>query len=208
MAGLIGKKIGMTRVFRASGESVPCTIIEVPPHYVTQIKTKERDGYEALQLAAFDTKPQRITKPLLGHLQKAGIQEPKRYFKEFRFPEASNYQLGQEIRVEDVFVEGEFIDVQGKSKGKGFQGVVKRHGFAGVGGRTHGQHNRERAPGSLGASSFPSRVFKGKRLPGRMGNQTVTVQNLEVLKIYPGKNLIVLKGAVPGKRGAIVYLKK
>ncbi len=202
---MIGKKLGMTSIFTEDRQMVACTVLEVPPNYVIQVKTKEKEGYDAVQLGAFDCKEKALTKPLLGHFKKAGVS-PKRYLKEFYFEEP--LEVGTELRVEQVFQEGEYVDVTGITKGKGFQGVVKRHGFAGVGGRTHGQHNRERAPGSLGAASDPSRVFKGKRLPGRMGNKKVTILNLQVLKIIPDKNLMLVKGAVPGKRGSIVYIKK
>ncbi len=205
MPGMIGKKLGMTSIFTEDRQMVACTVLEVPPNYVIQVKTKEKEGYDAVQLGAFDCKEKALTKPLLGHFKKAGVS-PKRYLKEFYFEEP--LEVGTELRVEQVFQEGEYVDVTGITKGKGFQGVVKRHGFAGVGGRTHGQHNRERAPGSLGAASDPSRVFKGKRLPGRMGNKKVTILNLQVLKIIPDKNLMLVKGAVPGKRGSIVYIKK
>ncbi len=204
MKGVIGKKLGMTSLFLEDGKQVACTIVEVPENYVIQVRTQERDGYEALQLGAYDRKEKRVSKPLKGHFAKAGVS-PKHYIKEFEFDNPSDYKPGDVIKV-DIFEPGEYVNVRGKSKGKGFQGVVKRHGFAGVGGRTHGQHNRERAPGSLGACSYPARVFKGKKLPGRMGNKTVMIRNLEVLKVFPEENIILIKGAVPGKRNGIIYL--
>ena len=205
MKGLIGKKLGMTSIFREDGTYVPCTVLEVPENYVVQIRTKERDGYEAVQLAAYDKKESRVSKPLLKHFEKAGVS-PKYFIKEFEFDNISELKPGDVLRVEELFEEGEYVHVRGITKGKGFQGVVKRHGFAGVGGQTHGQHNRERAPGSLGASSDPARVFKGKKLPGRMGNKLVMIRNLEVVKIIPEKNLMLVKGAVPGPRGRVVYI--
>ncbi len=206
MPGLIGRKIGMTSIFDENGKNIPVTVIEVGPNYVTQVRTKEKDGYEALQLGFDDKKEKRTTKPLKGHFAKAGVT-PKRKLVEFQGFE-KEYQPGDEIRVEDVFAEGEYVDVTGTSKGKGFQGVVKRHGFGGVGQATHGQHNRLRAPGSIGASADPSRVFKGMRMAGRMGNQRVTVQNLQVMKIIPEKNLLIVKGNVPGHKKSYVIIKK
>jgi len=206
MPGLIGRKIGMTSIFDENGKNIPVTVIEVGPNYVTQVRTKEKDGYEALQLGFDDKKEKRTTKPLKGHFAKAGVT-PKRKLVEFQGFE-KEYQPGDEIRVEDVFVEGEYVDVTGISKGKGFQGVVKRHGFGGVGQATHGQHNRLRAPGSIGASADPSRVFKGMRMAGRMGNKRVTVQNLQVMKIIPEKNLLIVKGNVPGHKKSYVIIKK
>jgi len=206
MPGLIGRKIGMTSFFDESGKNIPVTVIEVAPNYVIQVRTKEKDGYEALQLGFDDKKEKRTTKPMRGHFKKAGVT-PKRKLVEFQGFE-KEYQPGDEIRVEDVFTEGEFVDVTGTSKGKGFQGVVKRHGFAGVGQATHGQHNRLRAPGSIGASADPSRVFKGMRMAGRMGNERVTVQNLKVMKIIPEKNLLIVKGNVPGHKKAYVLIHK
>ena len=205
MKGLIGKKIGMTSVFREDGTYVPCTILEVPDNYVVQIKTLERDGYEAVQLGAYDKKEKRVNKPLLKHFEKAGVT-PKYFLKEFEFDNISELKPGDVLKVEEIFQEGEYVNVRGRTKGKGFQGVVKRHGFAGVGGRTHGQHNRERAPGSLGAGSNPARVFKGKKMAGRMGYKMVMIRNLEVVKIFPEKKLMLVKGAVPGPRGRVVYI--
>lgn len=195
MSGLLGKKIGMTSIYDANGKNIPVTVIEAGPCVVTQIRTKEKDGYEAVQLAFDDKKEKHTTSGLKGHFAKAGTT-PKRYVSEFtRFEHRKEF--GEVITVE-VFIEGEYVDVSGISKGKGFQGVVKRHGFGGVGDATHGQHNRLRAPGSLGASSYPSRVMKGLRMAGRMGNNKVKLINLQIVKIVPEKNLILVKGAVPG----------
>lgn len=206
MSGLIGKKIGMTSVITAEGRNVACTLLEVGPCAVTQIKTKEKDGYEAVQIAYGDKKEKNVSNPLLGHFKKAGVT-PKSKIVEFKTFEAS-LQLGQELSASDVLVEGDFIDVVGTSKGKGFQGVVKRYNFGGVGQATHGQHNRLRAPGSIGACSTPSRVFKGMRMAGRMGGDRVKVQNLQVLKILADKNLVVVSGSVPGSKSSIVILEK
>ncbi len=206
MTGLIGKKIGMTSFVNEEGKNVPCTLLELGPCVVTQVKTAESDGYEAVQIAYEPIKESRTTKPLLGHFKKAGVK-PHRILHEIRGLE-KEVKPGDALTITDIFEEGEFVDVVGRSKGKGFQGVVKRHGFAGVGGRTHGQHNRERAPGSLGASSFPSRVFKGKRMAGRMGNERVKVFNLQVVKIIPEENIMVVKGAVPGPRNGYVLVLK
>jgi len=205
MPGLIGKKIGMTSVFNESGKNIPCTVIEVGPCVVTQIKTKDADGYDAVQVSFDDKKEKHTTKPELGHFKKAGTT-PKRKSVEFRGQE-ENWNLGDVIDV-NYFNGDIFVDVIGTSKGKGFQGVVKRHGFRGVNDATHGQHNRLRAPGSLGASSYPSRVFKGMRMAGRTGNQRVKVQNLEVVKIMADRNLLVLKGAVPGAKGSYLIIEK
>ncbi|MEZ3521294.1 MAG: 50S ribosomal protein L3 [Muribaculaceae bacterium] len=205
MPGLIGKKIGMTSVFSADGKNVPCTVIEVGPCVVTQVKTVENDGYAALQLGFEDTKEKHLSKPELGHLQKAGGQL-KRHLAEFKGFEGE-YALGDTITV-DFFDGVEFVDVVGTSKGKGFQGVVKRHGFGGVGQSTHGQHNRLRAPGSVGACSYPAKVFKGTRMAGQMGNERVTVQNLQVVKIIPEYNIIMIKGSIPGSKGSIVLIEK
>ena len=205
MSGLIGKKIGMTSIFDANGKNMPCTVLEVGPCVVTQVRTEEVDGYSALQLGFDDKTEKSATKADLGHAKKAGTSV-KRKVAEFRgFDE--EYKLGDTITVEH-FVEGEFVDVSGTSKGKGFQGVVKRHGFAGVGQATHGQHNRLRAPGSIGAASYPARVFKGMKMAGRMGTDTVKVQNLRVLKVVTEKNLLVIKGCVPGPKNAYVIIQK
>ncbi len=206
MSGLIGKKVGMTSIFDENGKNIPVTVILAGPNYVTQVRTEEVDGYDAVQLGFDDKKEKNTPKALRGHFEKAGVS-PKRRVVEFRDFE-KELKLGDEVRVEDVFVEGEFVDVSGVSKGKGFQGVVKRHGFAGVGQATHGQHNRLRAPGSIGASSDPSRVFKGMRMAGHMGNEKVTVQNLKVMKIIPEKNLLIVKGSVPGHKNAYLIIKK
>jgi large subunit ribosomal protein L3 len=205
MSGLIGKKIGMTSIYDQEGRIVPCTVIEAGPCVVTQIRTKEKDGYEAVQLGYDDMKESRTNKPMMGHFRKAGTT-PKKILAEFsRFEQRKEF--GQTLTV-DVFTEGEFIDVVGHSKGKGFQGVVKRHGFAGVGDATHGQHNRLRAPGSLGASSYPSRVFKGMRMAGRTGNNRTKMINLQIMKLIPEKNLVVVKGSVPGPKGSYLILER
>ncbi len=204
MPGLIGKKIGMTSVFSADGKNIPCTVIEAGPNYVTQIKTVETDGYEAVQLAFDDKKEKNTTNPELGHFKKAGVS-PKRSVVEFNDFE-QEFNLGDAVTV-DIFSEDIFVDVTGTSKGKGFQGVVKRHGFGGVGGSTHGQHNRLRAPGSVGAASYPARVFKGMRMAGRTGGDRVKVESLRVLKVIPESNLIIVKGSVPGAKGSYVIVE-
>lgn len=205
MSGLIGKKIGMTSIFDENGKNIPCTVVEVGPCVVTQVRTNEVDGYEALQLGFDDKKDKSAIKAELGHFKKAGTSAKRKVIeiKEFE----SEYKLGDVITV-DLFQEGDFVDVQGVSKGKGFQGVVKRHNFGGVMQATHGQHNRLRAPGSIGAGSDPSRVFKGLRMAGRMGGKQVTVQNLQVLKVDTEQNLLVVKGAVPGAKNSYVIIKK
>ena len=205
MPGLLGKKIGMTSVFSADGKNVPCTVIEVGPCVVTQVKTLENDGYQALQLGFEDKKEKHTTKPEMGHFAKAGVT-PKRHLAEFKGFEGE-YKLGDVISV-DIFEGAEFVDVIGTSKGKGYQGVVKRHGFGGVGQTTHGQHNRTRKPGSIGACSYPAKVFKGMRMAGQMGNKQVTVQNLQVIKVIPEHNLIMLKGSIPGSKGSIISIEK
>ena len=205
MPGLLGKKIGMTSVFSADGKIVPCTVIEVGPCVVTQVKTLENDGYQALQLGFEDKKEKHTTKPEMGHFAKAGVT-PKRHLAEFKGFEGE-YKLGAVISV-DIFEGAEFVDVIGTSKGKGYQGVVKRHGFGGVGQTTHGQHNRTRKPGSIGACSYPAKVFKGMRMAGQMGNEQVTVQNLQILKVMPEHNLLLIKGSVPGCKGSIVLIEK
>jgi len=207
MNGLIGKKIGLTSVYDSTGKSVACTVIEAGPCVVTQVKTEQTDGYTALQLAFGDTKVKNTSKPLQGHFEKANT-EPKHKLVEFRDFSIVEKAIGEIIKVEDVFTEGDMVHAVGVTKGKGFQGVVKRYGFGGVGGTTHGQHNRLRAPGSMGASSYPSRVFKGKRLPGRTGGDNVKVKNLKVLKVFAEENLILVKGAIPGHKGAYVILEK
>jgi large subunit ribosomal protein L3 len=205
MSGLIGRKIGMTSIFDENGKNIPCTVIEAGPCVVTQVRTNAVDGYEALQLGFDDKTSKHTTKAEEGHFKKAGTVAKKKVV-EFQGFE-SEYNLGDVIHV-DLFAEGEFVDVVGVSKGKGFQGVVKRHGFGGVGQATHGQHNRLRAPGSVGASSYPSRVFKGMRMAGRTGGDNVTVQNLRVLKVVADKNLLVIKGCVPGHKNSYVIIQK
>lgn len=204
MPGLLAKKLGMTSVFSAEGKNIPCTVLEAGPCVVTQVKTVDSDGYDSIQIAFGEKKEKHTSAAMLGHFKKAKTT-PKRKLVELR--ESSDAKLGDELKV-DVFVEGEWVDVTGTSKGKGFQGVVKRHGFSGVGDATHGQHNRLRAPGSIGAGSDPSRVFKGTRMAGQMGNTKTTIQNLEVVKVYPEKNLIVLKGSVPGAKGSTLLISK
>ena len=206
MPGLIGKKIGMTSVFGADGKNIPCTVVEAGPCVVTQIRTVEKDGYAAVQLAYDEITEKHASKPQLGHFAKAGTT-PKRKLVEFKADFAQELKLGDVLTVADVFANTAYVDVVGTSKGKGFQGVVKRHGFGGVGGQTHGQHNRLRHPGSLGASSWPSRVFKGMRMAGHMGNERVKIFNLEVIKVIPENNLLVLKGSVPGAKGSYVILE-
>ncbi|MGN1265882.1 MAG: 50S ribosomal protein L3 [Muribaculaceae bacterium] len=205
MPGLLGKKIGMTSVFSADGKNIPCTVIEVGPCVVTQVKTVETDGYEALQLGFIEKKEKHTTKPEAGHFAKAGVA-PQRHLAEFKNFEGE-YKLGDTITV-DYLSNAEFVDVIGTSKGKGYQGVVKRHGFGGVGQSTHGQHNRLRAPGSIGACSYPAKVFKGMRMAGQMGNERVTVQNLQVVKVMPENNLLIVKGSIPGHKGSIVLIEK
>ena len=203
MSGLIGKKIGMTSIFDENGKNIPCTVIEAGPCLVTQVRTKEVDGYEALQLGFDDKKT--VNKAAEGHAKKAGTVA-KRKVVEFRGYN-EDYKLGDSVTVEH-FREGEFVDIAGTSKGKGFQGVVKRHGFGGVGQATHGQHNRLRAPGSIGAASYPARVFKGMKMAGRMGGERVKVENLKVLKVVADKNLLVVKGCVPGSKNSYVIISK
>ena len=207
MPGLIGKKVGMISVFGADGKNIPCTVVEAGPCVVTQVRTVETDGYSAVQLAYDKKKEKRTSKALKGHFEKAGTT-PKKKLVEFEANFAGELKLGDTITVADVFTEDvKFVDVVGTSKGKGFQGVVKRHGFAGVGGQTHGQHNRLRHPGSMGASSWPSRVFPGMRMAGHMGNERVKVFNLEVLKVIPENNLLVIKGSIPGAKGSYIILE-
>ena len=207
MSGIIGKKIGMTSMFDANGKNVACTVIEAGPCFVTQVRTMENDGYEAIQLAYEDKKEKHSNKAEMGHFKKAGIT-PKRVVAEFTRFEVDHQKTFGDILKVDIFEEGEFIDVVGTTKGKGFQGVVRRHGFAGVGGATHGQHNRLRAPGSVGASSYPSKVFKGMRMAGHMGVDRVKMINLQILKIVAEKNLIVVKGSVPGANGSYVIVER
>jgi large subunit ribosomal protein L3 len=205
MSGIIGKKIGMTTYFREDGNTIAATVIEAGPCVVTHVKTKDKDGYDAIQLGFDDKKEKHTTAALLGHFKKAGTT-PKRKLVEFKtFEDSKN--LGDVVDV-TIFEEGDYVDVVGTSKGKGFQGVVKRHGFGGVGGRTHGQHNRGRHPGSIGACSYPARVFKGLRMAGRTGNDRVKVQNLTVLKTFADKNLLVVSGSVPGAKNSYVIVEK
>ena len=205
MPGLIGKKIGMTSVFGADGKNLPCTVIEAGPCVVTQLRTVEKDGYAAVQLAYDEISEKHASAPLQGHFKKAGTT-PKRKLVEFKADFAGELKLGDVVSLE-VFENVPYVDVVGTSRGKGFQGVVKRHGFAGVGGQTHGQHNRLRHPGSMGASSWPSRVLPGMRMAGHMGNERVKVENLQVVKVIPENNLIVVKGSVPGAKGSYVILE-
>ena len=205
MPGLLGRKIGMISVFSADGKNVPCTVIEAGPCVVTQVKSVEKDGYEAVQLGFAEIKEKNVSAPLMGHFKKAGVS-PKRHLAEFKnFDQELN--LGDTVTV-DLFADAQYVDVIGTSKGKGFQGVVKRHGFGGVGQATHGQDDRLRKPGSIGACSYPAKVFKGLRMGGQMGNERVTTQNLRVLKVIPEKNLRLIKGSVAGCKGSIVLIEK
>lgn len=206
MPGLLGKKIGMSSIFAADGSVIPVTVLEVGPCPVVAVKTKEKDGYEALQLGFEVKKVKNTTKPELGHFKKAGL-EPLRHLKEFKSFNVAEFKVGDNVNT-DIFTEGELVKVTGKSKGKGFQGVMRRHNFGGVGGATHGQHNRLRAPGSIGSSSYPSRVFKGMKMAGRMGCEQFTIKNLKIVKIIPEKNIVMVKGAVPGAVNSIVEIKK
>ncbi len=204
MPGIIGRKIGMTSTYSAEGKIIPCTVIEAGPCVVTQVKTHDRDGYEAIQMGFGDRKEKNTSNAMKGHFNKAKTS-PKA--KLFEFRNFQNLNIGDIVNV-GIFEEGEYVSVIGKSKGKGFQGVVKRHGFAGVGQSTHGQHNRLRAPGSIGAASYPARVFKGMRMAGQMGNERVKVENLQVLKVLSEKNIIVVKGSVPGSKGSTIIIEK
>lgn len=205
MSGIIGKKVGMTSFYDDNGKNIPCTIIEAGPCVITQIKSTDKDGYNALQLGFEDQKESRVNMPKMGHFKKARVT-PKKKLVEFRGFDGE-FSLGDSITVE-IFEEGEYVDVVGTSKGKGFQGVVKRYNFRGVGDATHGQHNRMRAPGSIGAASYPARVFKGMRMGGQMGNSRVKETNLQVMKIFPNKNLLVVKGAIPGAKNSYVIVEK
>ena len=205
MSGIIGKKVGMTSFYDDNGKNIPCTVIEAGPCVITQVKTPETDGYNALQLGFEDQKESRVNKPKMGHFKKAKVS-PKNKLFEFRDFEGE-FNLGDSVTVE-IFEEGEYVDVVGTSKGKGFQGVVKRYNFRGVGDATHGQHNRMRAPGSIGAASYPARVFKGMRMAGQMGNKRVKETNLQVMKVFPEKNIIVVKGAIPGAKNSFVIVEK
>lgn len=206
MSGIIGKKIAMTSLFDANGKNIPCTIIQAGPCVVTQVRTEEKDGYKAVQLGFDDAKEKNTSAGLKGHFKKAGTT-PKRKLVEFYGDFVDTLELGKEVNVE-LFAEGEYVDITGVSKGKGFQGVVKRHGFGGVGQATHGQHNRLRAPGSIGAGSDPSRVFKGMRMAGRMGGKNVTIQNLNVVKVDTEQNLLIVKGAIPGPKNSYVIIRR
>ena len=206
MSGIIGRKMGMSSVYNKDGNIVPVTVIQAGPCQVVTIKTADKDGYQALQLGFGSRKEKNISKPVLGQYKKNNLT-PSYILKEFRFPEISNYKIGDEIKV-DFFKEGEKIKIRSKSKGKGFQGVMRRHGFGGVGGTTHGQSDRLRAPGSIGASSYPSRVFKGQRMAGRMGFENTTIANLKVVKIISDKNIVMIKGAVPGSINSTVVINK
>jgi len=210
MPGIIGRKIGMTSVFGSEGENIACTVIEAGPCVVTQVKNAETDGYVAIQLSFGEKKEKNTTKAALGHFKKANTTAKRNVieFRDFSAEFSGFAELGKEIRIQDVFAEGDFIDAVGTSKGRGFQGVVKRHGFSGVGGQTHGQHNRLRAPGSMGNASFASRVPKGKRLAGRMGSDRVTLTNLQIVKILPEQNIIVVSGSLPGAKNSTVILQK
>lgn len=210
MPGIIGKKVGMTSVYTGEGKNIACTLVEAGPCVVTQVKNEETDGYRAVQLAYDDRKEKNSPKSIRGHFAKAKTSPKKKVveFRDFRSEFEDKVILGNTIKIEDVFAENDFLDAIGTSKGKGFQGVVKRHGFGGVGQRTHGQHNRERAPGSIGACSFPSRVFKGLRMAGRTGGKRVKVLNLKVVKIYPDNNLILVSGSIPGAKNSYVILEK
>ncbi len=210
MPGIIGKKIGMTSIFGPEGENIACTVIEAGPCVVTQVKNEETDGYRSVQLAFGEKKEKNSTKAEIGHFKKASTTPKKEVaeFRDFKAEFEGLAELGKELRIQDIFVVGDFIDAIGTSKGRGFQGVVKRHGFGGVGGATHGQHDRLRAPGSMGNASFASRVPKGKRLPGRMGGARVKLSNLQVVKILPEQNLIVISGSLPGPKNSTVILQK
>ncbi|WP_462252130.1 50S ribosomal protein L3 [Ekhidna sp.] len=210
MPGLIGRKVGMTNVFDENGKSIACTLVEAGPCVVTQVKNEETDGYKAVQLAYGERKEKNTPKALQGHFAKAKTTPKQKVveFRDFRSEFDDKVKLGNEIKIEDVFAEQDYVDAVATSKGKGFQGVVKRHGFGGVGQATHGQHNRLRAPGSIGAASFPSRVFKGLKMAGRTGGDRVKVLNLRVLKVYPEKNLVLISGSIPGAKNSFVILEK
>ena len=207
MKGIIGRKLGMTSIYTPAGKLVACTIVQAGPCTVTQVKTVGTDGYAATQLAWGDRKVKNLTKPMVGHLKKAGIESAAEIV-EFRDFDLSDKALGDIVTLEELFGAGDRVSVIGTSKGKGFQGVVKRHGFAGVNDATHGQHNRQRAPGSIGAASFPAKVFKGMRMAGQDGNRRVKTSNLEIMRIFPEQNLVLVKGALPGAKGSIVIIEK
>jgi large subunit ribosomal protein L3 len=206
MSGLIGRKIGMSNIFNSTGELVPVTVIQAGPCKVVSVRSKDKDGYEALQLGFGEKKEKKVNKPVAGHFKKNNLS-PSLVLKEFKFPASAEFKIGDEVKV-DFFKEGEKIKVRGLSKGKGFQGVMRRHNFGGIGGTTHGQSDRLRAPGSVGSSSYPSRIFKGQRMAGRMGHSNVTISNLKVVKIITEENLILIKGAVPGAINSLVELIK
>ncbi len=206
MAGIIGKKIGMTSVYTEEGYNIACTLIEAGDNVITQIRTTENDGYSAVQVGFDNKKEKRTSQPLKGHFEKSGAT-PKKKLVEFRDPK-DDFSPGQILKIEEVFKVGDVVDITGTSKGKGFQGVVKRHGFGGVGQATHGQHNRLRAPGSVGACSYPARVFKGLRMAGRTGGQKVKVENLRIMRIFPEKNILVVSGAIPGAKNSYVIISK
>lgn len=206
MSGILGKKIGMTSLFDENGEAIPCTVIEAGPCYVTQVKTKQKDGYEAIQLGFDEKKESNVNKPLKGHFAKAKIKA-LRLLHEFKNFNGFKLKQGDEIKV-DIFSPGDVVDVSGKSKGRGFQGVVKRHHFGGVGMTTHGASDRVRAPGSIGGSSYPSRVFKGMRMGGRMGFERVTIKNLKVVKVIPESNILIIRGSVPGAINGYLEIEK
>lgn len=206
MEGLIGKKIGMTSVYNEAGDNIACTVVQLGPCVITQVKTEATDGYNAVQLGYGERKVKNATNPMKGHYAKANTT-PKQKVVEFR-DNGVAVSIGDVLTVADVFVEGDFVEVTSNSKGKGFQGVVKRHGFGGVGQATHGQHNRLRAPGSIGAASYPAKVFKGMKMAGRMGGKRVTTIGLQVVKVFAEENLLLIKGAVPGHKGAFVIVKK
>jgi len=210
MSGIIGKKIGMTSIYDANGRQVACTVIEAGPCVITQVKNEDTDGYKAVQMGYGDRKEKRTPKALKGHFEKAATTPKKvvREFRNFRVEFENEIELGMEVKVGEVFKEGDYVDAIGESKGKGFQGVVKRYNFKGVGDATHGQHNRLRAPGSIGGASYPARVFKGMRMAGRMGGNRVKVLNLRIVKIYPEKNLVLVSGSVPGPKNSTVVLEK
>jgi large subunit ribosomal protein L3 len=207
MNGLVGKKIGMTSVFDNTGKNIACTVVEIGPCVVTQLKTEDTDGYDAVQVSYGERKEKNTPRSMLGHFKKAGTA-PKSFVQEFRDFDVTEKGLGDLLKVDEVFEEGDMVNAIGTTKGKGFQGVVKRHSFRGVNDATHGQHNRQRAPGSIGAASYPAKVFKGMRMGGRTGGERRKIKNLEVLKVFPDENLILVKGAIPGHKGSYVIIEK
>jgi len=207
MNGLIGKKIGMTSVFDNTGKNIACTVVEIGPCVVTQVKTEDSDGYDAVQVGYGERKEKNTPRSMTGHFKKAGTA-PKSFVREFRDFDITEKELGDLLKVDEVFEEGDVVNAIGTTKGKGFQGVVKRHNFRGVNDATHGQHNRQRAPGSIGAASYPAKVFKGMRMGGRTGGERRKIKNLEVLKVFPDENLILVKGAIPGHKGSYVIIEK